>query len=677
TFTTTGSTSHNTVVTGLADSTSYTYYVRCQDSAGNATTADYVVSFSVGTGTGPLSVSLVSSRTSGVAPLSVFFDASGTTDTAVTSRPFHDLEYRWDFGDPAVGATWAYGARAGASSKNVAMGPVASHVFETPGIYTVALSVFDGTNTDTSETTITVDDPDDVFSGTHTVCVAQNSVPVAGAGGCPLGAAVVQQASFAAAVNTHALAGKRVLFRRGDTFTTPSSALLRNGGPGIVGAYGTGAAPRALADNAGTNFIVLGGSGSDWRIVDLEFDGLNGGAVHGINTDNTFSRLLVLRTTFTHIYNAIVINEFTAYSGIYDDIAIVDSTSSPIINSTDGWRMFIAATRLTIQGNGLGNLASNLGEGSHVVRVTYTEKAVIAHNEIARTTTGHVLLKFHSAAWCDAVLATPTDCAASGYPNGTYPNAPSYNYTTNIHPVGLFANSSGYTEHAVISDNKFVGGDGSVAGANGGNSYGVGLGPQNFFRDERLRDIIFERNWLIAGTATQIQLLARGTDITIRNNIFDDSKALYHRNINVGAENGIYGNGAEPPPLRTQIYNNTFYSTGANDFYGITLWSTPDFTDIANNLAYGPSSPVGSGSRMINNDAGSTHLTQSNNSTDAQLRVAPGWVNATPVAPADFALAGGSYARDAGLSAIPVWSDFFGTSRPQNAETDIGAIEGP
>src|SRR4030067_2638800 len=40
------------------------------------------------------------SRFYGVAPMAVFFDASGTTSTA-TTRPFHDLEYRWDFGDPA------------------------------------------------------------------------------------------------------------------------------------------------------------------------------------------------------------------------------------------------------------------------------------------------------------------------------------------------------------------------------------------------------------------------------------------------------------------------------------------------------------------------------------------------------------------------------------------------
>jgi hypothetical protein len=47
TFTTTGGTTHSRTITGLTNGTSYTYYVRCQDGAGNANTADYAISFSV------------------------------------------------------------------------------------------------------------------------------------------------------------------------------------------------------------------------------------------------------------------------------------------------------------------------------------------------------------------------------------------------------------------------------------------------------------------------------------------------------------------------------------------------------------------------------------------------------------------------------------------------------
>ncbi len=49
TFSTTGGTSHSSIVTGLTDGSSYTYYVRCQDLIGNPNTDDFPISFSVAT----------------------------------------------------------------------------------------------------------------------------------------------------------------------------------------------------------------------------------------------------------------------------------------------------------------------------------------------------------------------------------------------------------------------------------------------------------------------------------------------------------------------------------------------------------------------------------------------------------------------------------------------------
>ena len=48
TFTTTGDTTHRTVVSGLANNQSYWFYVRCADTAGNANTDDFLIAFSVG-----------------------------------------------------------------------------------------------------------------------------------------------------------------------------------------------------------------------------------------------------------------------------------------------------------------------------------------------------------------------------------------------------------------------------------------------------------------------------------------------------------------------------------------------------------------------------------------------------------------------------------------------------
>ncbi|MEI8103841.1 MAG: Ig-like domain-containing protein [Candidatus Moraniibacteriota bacterium] len=57
TFTTTGGTSHNTVVTGLSNGNSYTYSIRCQDASSNPNTDDYSITFSIlnpsGDGTPP------------------------------------------------------------------------------------------------------------------------------------------------------------------------------------------------------------------------------------------------------------------------------------------------------------------------------------------------------------------------------------------------------------------------------------------------------------------------------------------------------------------------------------------------------------------------------------------------------------------------------------------------
>ena len=42
-----------------------------------------------------LRASLVALKTSGVAPLAVFLDATSSADPVKTSRPFHDLDYSW------------------------------------------------------------------------------------------------------------------------------------------------------------------------------------------------------------------------------------------------------------------------------------------------------------------------------------------------------------------------------------------------------------------------------------------------------------------------------------------------------------------------------------------------------------------------------------------------------
>jgi hypothetical protein len=71
TFSVTGGTAHSTVVTGLQDGGSYSYYVRCQDnSTGAVNTDDYAISFSVATSSGGTGDTASSSFTGVEDPLS-------------------------------------------------------------------------------------------------------------------------------------------------------------------------------------------------------------------------------------------------------------------------------------------------------------------------------------------------------------------------------------------------------------------------------------------------------------------------------------------------------------------------------------------------------------------------------------------------------------------------------
>lgn len=100
-----------------------------------STSTDWVLLLTSGTNTTPLSACFTSSATSGLAPLSVSFDAScsqPSTSNNITS-------YSWNFGDGSTGSS-----------------STPSHTFTAVGTYTVTLTVTDASGTDTESTTISV-----------------------------------------------------------------------------------------------------------------------------------------------------------------------------------------------------------------------------------------------------------------------------------------------------------------------------------------------------------------------------------------------------------------------------------------------------------------------------------------------------------------------------------------
>jgi len=576
-----------------------------------------------------IALGAVASRASGVAPLFVFFDATGTV-ASTTTRPFHDLEYLWDFGDPGSG-NWARGSRAGTSSRNAATGGVSGHIFESAGTYTVCATATDGTNTAAQEITVTVTDPDAVFPGINTICFSNGS----SFAGCPAAALLVANSNNFGAVMSLAGPGKRLLLERGGVWSVTATARLSAAGPGTVGAYGVGAKPVVRAAVNSTMLLLSDKSTptfGDWRLMDLDFDGQSGTSADLITSEGGANQITILRidghdgsggisfsTGILDFWNA---NGHPGHA-IYDQLAIVDST---IVHLTGngGAGGFLGARRLAW----IGNLVDD-ASGSHLLRAFYIDKGVISNGTFSKAGALRHALKIHGP--CIAFQAA--GCTLS--------------------PL-LGAN---VTQRVVVSDNIFVG--------DAGVDWTVAFGPENSDSDQRVRDVVFERNWLKTVAGTQTALMMFATEITVRNNLCDATNGLAHECFHVGRR------GIEPAPQNIRLYNNTCFSGSTGGFNCVGLEAAASNITVKNNLAYAPNAT----SPVLLNNAGAAGVTQTNNSSNASVKnTSPNFANPALSSPSHFALSAPSYAINAGAQ-VPVLGDFFLAPRPVGGAWDIGAAE--
>jgi PKD repeat protein len=591
------------------------YTLSCSGTGGSATQSATVTVSAAG----QITPSLVPSRVSGVAPLYVFFDATASSAQS-TTRPFHELEYRWDFGDAASGS-WGSNADMPNLSRNADTGPVAAHVFQSPGTYTVNLTVLDGGGAATRSVQITVSDPDTVFAA-NTLCVG-NSAPVAGSGGCPAGAAVLTSSDFDAAINGNIASRKRILFRRGDTFSSGSAATIALNGPGLIGAFGSGAAPRV--DMTGNNRAIQLSSGStpaikDWRVMDLEINGNSGAATEGFHAEGGIDQVTLLRLNIHHVHFGVQLSpdvpDYYNSNGspghhLWDQFAVVDSTIRTLIGGQGGYGSFIGAQRFAY----LGNVVSDSTNAEHILRMPYVNKAVVSHNDLSKPLPTKHVVKLHALLY------------------GVSPSA--------------------YSEQVVLSDNKFTGGNGV--------DWPVAIGPQNAQLDERVRNVIVERNWFAPDPSQDVALILWAQEVTVRNNLFNLTGTAGQTGIVVERR------GIEPAPANVHVYNNSFYCNSTGGFHPVEF-NLGSGMVAKNNLGYAPlsSSPI-----MISGSA-----TIANNTTNAGILASPGFLSPLPVVPADFDLAIASPLINAGTT-VPVFSDALRRNRPLNGAYDLGAFERP
>jgi hypothetical protein len=246
-------------------------------------------------------------------------------------------------------------------------------------------------------------------------------------------------------------------------------------------------------------------------------------------------------------------------------------------------------------------------------------------------------------------------------------------------PPGASRTWSGiWAEHIVVSDNVFSRGP-------------FGTGPQNKESDERIRDMIVERNLFTeVGSGIESQVVS---GMTIRNNIFNgdpDSSSL----VTVVYQNN-YGT---PAPSSTYIYNNTFYMPTSNAplrFSAVTITAAngnvtfPTGTVLRNNLAYAPQATSDSQGQQPSGARGTVlaalgvpagDYDSANNTSNINVKGDNPTFNSTPNPPVTdpAGITAGSWkptstANISGLgAAVPVWEDFF--SNPQTAVRSLGAV---
>jgi PKD repeat protein len=547
-----------------------------------------------------LTLEVAATRLQGVAPLSVFFDTEGTVVTGST-QPFHDALFLWNFGDDAAG-TWATNGR----PKNLASGPLAQHVFEQPGLYTVTTTVVDPNGKSTSKTLkITVDDPDQIFIGTKTQCLSTSGT----FDGCPAGAAHITTTSSFNDVSSHLLSATRVLLRRDEQWTVSGGGSIPvSAVQGILGAYGTGAAPVINGGVMVDNFM-LNVRGDDWRVMDLDFVG--GAAKQRAVVNGPGRDTLLLRLTFTGMYVGLTPDPSSGFG-----FAAVDLHVKPLVGGAGGYGAYMQTEQFAMQGCRF----DDASQVEHVFRAPHLNKAIISNNDLGPAAPTKHLLKIHA-------------------PGG----------------------GTVYSQQILISDNILHGGP--------GNAWLVSIAPQNSSVDERIRDVIIERNYLVIGQVDSgMQALdISATHVTVRNNIMDMSVASGSYCISVGQR------GIEPAPQNIAIYNNTCFTNHAQTLIAAFLGTGVSDVIALNNLAV---SAVTKDLQAIGN-FGATNVTDTANVATIEHV----FLTDAPTTAADFQLRAGASVIDQGTTAPGLGDDFVSGPRPQDgngdttANFDVGAFE--
>ena len=474
-----------------------------------------------------ITIDLVPSRTSGKAPLAVYFDASGTSAENI-DHPFHKLNYLWNFGD--VEENWSTTGK----SKNITTGPAAAHVFETAGVYKVNLTVRD-INGEIAEQSITITVED--FTDENTIYFSTSG----DFAGVPENSTKVTTNDMST-VMSYQETGKRLLLKKGETFSMTEDAVrLGVDGPCMLGAYGSGNSLPRIAATSEDAWAFFDFYNPDWRIKDIEVEGFgtNGTRIVGVRND-LVHHALVMDTK--NVASTVASGFILSGSGLsyfnYDlpeNLFCVGNTWVDMGFGAGDNIMFVSAAKIAV----LGNHFDDNEDGEHIIRLAHGEKAIISNNYLGRQSSTKQVLTIRSH--------DKNEVCSAGCGNDT--------------------------KEILVSDNILVSGsDIAMSAVTRNNSSQTAHGT----------DLIFERNFIVQtktpNDGMQFGLtLGSAYNVTVRNNL-----------VNITDWQGATGIMLSYVDT-SWVYNNSVYSdnnsgvTAAVDFRDSTIQST-----AMNNLFYAP-----------------------------------------------------------------------------------------
>lgn len=534
---------------------------------------------------------------SGAAPLAVFFDATATT-SSVQPEAWRDCIYAFDYGDSGSG-NYTYGAVTHTKNRNLG-GPCGGHVYETPGTYTAKVWCYDGQSFSLKSFTITVTDPDVVYSGTNTICCSTSG----DFSGAPSGASTQTVANFQAAM-AYVATGKRVLLQRADAWQSTANHNLSGTISGAqIGSFGTGT--KATVTKTGAHsWITINSSGiSGLTIKDLDLAGGSFSATNGVvvSTGVSIVGLTINNCIIGNSSNLLVCSG----TGRVDDLTIHKAVIGPVIGGAGYNGIYAQGQRMLI----LDSTVNDATSAEHCIRLPYVGKGLIYGLTATNPAANKHAITVRAPTWAGGAIS------------------------------GLAANT--YTEYVVVANSSFSSNTPQICT----------FTPAGSTLDERIRRCVFENNYIYTlGTTAAQGCVLQSFDCVTRNNVFNLSGgSSFPIGIATSTTTAI------TPSGNISLHDTIYRSDAATTLTGFSAGAGTLLSVIKNMTMHSPSS---TNTYVI---SGTGAYAEQGNPTNAQAKTQDPLFVGPLTSYSGFAIGASSPRKNSGVT-IPVWSDGLWYSR--------------